>query len=181
MHFKKMHRKPSIIQYTNTNPIDAYNNGGGGFSLTKSNSITYLKTLAATAKSYSLATGLKNAQEILPSVRSVIQFAVNEECVGDSDCTSYDDFLSPASTTSGVGKPVLHIEYAERVGNKISSDYDGLQTFSSGAVRSVYCLQAGTAAKKEKVTPALFSTVIKTQNLDGWVMYCDGTTTNTAS
>jgi hypothetical protein len=176
-----MCRKPSTIRRANTNSIDAYNNGGGGFSLTKSDSITYLKTLATTAKSSYLAIGLKNAQEILPSVRSVIQFAVNEECVNDGDCTSYDDFLSPASTASGVGKPVYHIEYAERTGSKISSGYDGLKGSTSDVVRKVYCLQTGAAAKKEKVAPALFSTIIKTQNLDGWVMYCDGTAAITKS
>jgi hypothetical protein len=104
---------------------------------------------------------------------------VNEECVADGDCTSYDDFLSPASKASGVGKPVYHIEYATHIGSKISSGYDGLTKSSSDVVRTTYCLQTGAAAKKEKVAPALFSTVIKTENLDGWVMYCDGTSATT--
>ncbi|KAF2429480.1 hypothetical protein EJ08DRAFT_635168 [Tothia fuscella] len=83
--------------------IDGYSNeNGGGLGLTTRDAATYARKLAAEAAKYGMGMGLKNAQEILGSVRDVVQFAVNEECAAnEGDCQSYQGF----------GKPVYHIEY----------------------------------------------------------------------
>lgn len=48
--------------------------------------------------------GLKNALEIIGSVSSYVQFAVNESCVQYSECNLYDNFIAS-------GKPIFHVEY----------------------------------------------------------------------
>ncbi|KAF2665475.1 family 114 glycoside hydrolase, partial [Microthyrium microscopicum] len=79
--------------------MDGYANDNG-VGLSEKGATTYLKKLAAEAAKYGMGTGLKNALEILPSVKNQVQFAVNEECVQNSgDCASYKSF----------GKPVYHI------------------------------------------------------------------------
>jgi hypothetical protein len=120
-----------------------------------------MRRLSQEAHSYGMAIGLKNAQGILNDVRTDIDFAVNEECSKyDGDCAPYADLIAN-------GKPVLHVEYAShRIENGqvvLSGDR------SSEELKSLYCLES---------TPSFsstFSTVIKSMNLDGWVMYCDGT------
>ena len=120
-----------------------------------------------------MATGLKNAQSILASVRDDVQFAVNEECVAvTEDCNLYDDFMTPADS-SKVGKPVYHIEYAVHSGESISSTYPGFKNMSSAEVQAAYCVNNVPAESKA------FSTIIKTLALDGWVLYCDGTSGTT--
>jgi hypothetical protein len=90
--------------------IDAFNRNkkAGGFSkkLTKQDSITYIKKVAAEAAGYNMSTGLKNTEELISSVQDSVQFAVNEECASTADsdgCAPYIDFLKS-------GKPVFHIE-----------------------------------------------------------------------
>lgn len=147
--------------------IDAYSNGGGGFNLTEQDSINFVQKLAAAASKYGLSTGLKNAQEILPQVSSVVQFAVNEECVTvTKNCNVYDDFLD--------SKPVFHVEYAHHSSaTTISSTYDGFTQMSSDEVKAAYCI------KKNPTEAAKFSTIIKELALDGWVLYCDNEATTT--
>jgi hypothetical protein len=85
---------------------DAYiTGGGGGFSpaLTASDSTNFLKRMAGMAKSSGMSIGIKNAMEILDSVRDDVQFAVNEGCIIYHECNLYDDFIAS-------GKPVFHIE-----------------------------------------------------------------------
>src|ERR1700753_3883323 len=80
---------------------DAYGNENG-LGLTQEDAVRYMSKLAAEAAKYGMSTGLKNAEEIIPSVIDFVQFAVNEECVTvDGGCGVY----------SGFGKPVYHIEY----------------------------------------------------------------------
>lgn len=101
-----------------------------------------------------MSTGLKNAQEILPEVMDFVQFAVNEECVTQTDrntkCTEYNDFLA-------AGKPVLHIEY--------------VTSKASGSRLNTLCNMSYNGAQ--------LSTVVKFLSLDGWVEYCDGSTYST--
>jgi hypothetical protein len=155
-----------------TNPLtlltDGYSNGGGGFNLKESDATKYLKNMAAEAAKYNMATGLKNAQEILSNVQSVIQFAVNEECATEDDpCQEYNDLLA-------AGKPVLHIEY-------VNTTSTGAWTNPSfpGASRSQLmtdlCVTKGSGGIASKL-----STVIKDLDLDGWVTYCDGSSATTA-
>jgi hypothetical protein len=150
--------------------IDGYSNGGGGFSLTQQDSANFLQALASEAGKYGMSTGLKNAQAILPSVQSFVQFAVNEECkTVTKDCNVYDDFVNG-------GKPVYHVEYAEHTSNtQISSTYEGFQNMSSDEVKAAYCLESNPMEAQK------FSTIIKALSLDGWVLYCDGTSAVTST
>jgi hypothetical protein len=126
---------------------------GNGINLTKADTITYLQKLAAEAAKYGMATGLKNAQDLLPSVQSVVQFAVNEQCAQYSgDCAAYQSF----------GKPVYHIEYVNN------------QSVTASQLSSM-CLESNPTDSR------YFTTVIKTLNLDGWVTFCDGSSTTTAT
>jgi hypothetical protein len=145
-----------------TTGADAYSNGGGGFGLTEQDSADFVRSLAGEAAKYGMGTGLKNAQQILAKVTDVVQFAVNEECKAvTKDCAVYDDFLNE--------KPVFHVEYATHSGmTSIRSTYDGFKDMSSDQVKAAYCLNDVPKDTKR------FSTIIKTLDLDGWVLYCDG-------
>ncbi|KAM3074370.1 hypothetical protein ACMFMF_006384 [Clarireedia jacksonii] len=59
---------------------DGYSNSNG-LHLTEADSIAYIKWLAAEAHARGLAIGLKNSGEIINQVLSDVQFAVNEQCV----------------------------------------------------------------------------------------------------
>lgn len=89
--------------------MDGYSNqNGGGFSppLSQEDSVTFMQKMAGEAAKYGMAIGLKNALDIIPAVTDIVQFAVNEQCVANSECNTYDGFLN-------AGKPVFHIEYGD--------------------------------------------------------------------
>lgn len=108
--------------------------------------------LANTAHSYAIGIGLKNALDILPSLYGQIQFAVNEQCLQYDECSSYDTFLQS-------NKAVFHIEY-------VSSTMAGTQVASIDVMNKACSV-------------GNLSTVVKNQDLDGWVEYCGGSTANT--
>jgi hypothetical protein len=91
--------------------------------------------------------GLKNAQTILSDVTTLVQFAVNEQCVQYGQCDSYSPFIAS-------GKPVFHIEYPDSAPNSVSA-----------TERNADCNPPGGTE---------FSTVMKNMTLGGWVAYCDG-------
>jgi len=133
-----------------------------------------------------MSTGLKNAQGVLRSLEDDVHFAVNEECAQMEECDVYTSFLQPRG--SKVAKPVFHIEYVNIRSSKgrITSGVSGnngseapVEIFSpiwpnanTSQIRQKVCLGGSQVGDK-------MSTVIKQMNLDGWVMYCDGTTTTT--
>ena len=83
--------------------IDAYGNNNG-IGATESDSISFMQFLANEAHSRGMGIGLKNSLEIFDSVSSIIDFAVNEECVKYSECNTYTNFLASRA-------PVVNIEY----------------------------------------------------------------------
>jgi len=132
-----------------------------------------------------MSTGLKNTEELLPSVAEYVQFAVNEECASTADsdgCIPYIDFLKS-------GKPVFHIEYAKyQVSTngkdvKLSSTKTNLRLKSSTALGQLFCLKTALSNKKivSQEVRTSFSTVIKMLGLNGFVMYCDGSWAVTSS
>ena len=159
---------------------DAFNHNsgrGGGFfpKLTKQDTIKYFKKLAAEARNLDMAIGLKNTEELLPSLMDEIQFTVNEECASTNDsegCSAYTDLVSS-------GKPVFHIEYATPWGFgpnvTLVSIKPELFLKSSAQIESLFCLKTQLMNKKtvKQDLRDKFSTVIKVLGLDGWVMYCD--------
>jgi hypothetical protein len=160
--------------------LDVYSNGGGGFSLTQTDAINYLKAMSSYAATLGLSTGLKNAQEILPQVINDIAFAVNEECVTQVDrktkCTEYNDLIA-------AGKPVLHIEYIDTGSSKktIAARKALARTASvEGASGAAVSKETRDKLCNVSVNGNKLSTVIKYLSLDGWVLYCDGSEVTTA-
>ncbi|KAF2099008.1 hypothetical protein NA57DRAFT_39725 [Rhizodiscina lignyota] len=128
--------------------VDGYDNDNG-LGLTQDDSVEYMRFLATEAQSRNLTIGLKNADAIIPKVLSIVQFSVNEQCVEYSECMTYAPFID-------AGKPVFHIEYP-----------DGAPKLSASTVTK-YCSDTGDGDGAK-----LFSTVLKTMDLDGWVEYCN--------
>lgn len=131
-------------------------NNNNGLSLTQDDSISFMYFLASEARSRNVSIGLKNAGEILPTLRDWVQFSVNEQCVEYQECETFVPMIS-------AGKPVFHIEYPPGAPGGVSTE---------SAENS--CTTRRDGARKEG-----FSTVLKGLDLDGWVEYCDGVDANT--
>ncbi|KAF2197850.1 hypothetical protein GQ43DRAFT_434799 [Delitschia confertaspora ATCC 74209] len=69
--------------------VDGYNGNQDKFGYQPADYASYIRELAAEAKKYNLALGLKNAIEIIPQVADVIQFGVNEQCHVYNECDQY--------------------------------------------------------------------------------------------
>jgi len=123
--------------------------------LTQQEAINYMDFLSCQAASYNMSIGLKNAGEIIQGVMNVVQFSIAESCVQYSECTTYDPFIQ-------AGKPVFSIQYPPGAPSILA------------ATLSNTCATTGPGTGS-----ANFSTVLKKQNLDGWVEYCDGSIGNT--
>jgi len=133
---------------------DNYDNGNY-FRITKKDMVAYVKKIAAAAHSHGMAMGLKNAIDMIPDVINDIEFAVNEECATSGECGDYKQLLA-------AGKPVFHVEYV--YGSSVPS-----------YLRDMYCL------KSNKNLYSTISTTIKVLSLDGWVTFCDGAASTTAT
>lgn len=164
--------------------MDGYSNErGGGFMnrLTQRDAITYTKRLAREAQKYGMATGLKNAEEIISRVREDVQFAVNEECaMDDGGCKSYRKLLN--QDRNAKPKPVFHIEYVtykqvqdhlNRTVTSIEINKPAFRNMSPDEIRNKLCLIDRPEIGRK------MSTVIKTLSLDGWVLDCSGVETVT--
>lgn len=121
--------------------------------------MSFISFLSRAAYSYNLAIGLKNSLEILPDVRGIVDFAVNEECVSSRECDAYTGF------TTREAKPVFHIEYPVYLRSTAISDAD----------RRRWCAESVPLLGDH----TLFQTVLKVRSLDGWVTYCNGSTWST--
>ena len=120
--------------------------------LKKLDAVNFMRFVSEAATKYGMATGLKNAMDILKEIRPYVRFAVNEQCANKRECQQYKDF----------NKPVFHIEYP-------LSDRELRQTGGlSALVRRRYCVD------NERTIKDFFNTVIKVKALDGIVQYCDG-------
>jgi hypothetical protein len=125
--------------------IDGYFVEGGddpdpsGFGLNQETAIDYVKFLAREASDRGMSMGLKNGLEIVDSVRSVVQFQVNEQCtehqIDDTDptkgseCGLLQGFIKPDN------KPVFHIEYPDGFPNTKPTDAERKKRcFDSNAV-----------------------------------------------
>jgi hypothetical protein len=111
--------------------------------------------MAKVAHDNNMAIGLKNALEILDRVKGDVDFAVNEQCVQHTECSSYEDFIAT--------KPVFHIEYPN--GENRPSDRTPV-TDSTKWCRSY-------KEDDETIDITKFSTVLSNLDLDGWVQMCD--------
>ncbi|KAF2006598.1 glycoside hydrolase family 114 protein [Amniculicola lignicola CBS 123094] len=136
--------------------VDGYQNTNG-LSLTEADSISFMRFLSNLTNPLNITLGLKNAGRIIPSVLSVVDFSVNEQCVEYAECSTFAAFVD-------AGKPVFHIEYPSGAGTKLSEN-----------TMKEKCGSTGDAKGRSG-----FSTVLKKMDLDGWVEYCDGSIEVTA-
>jgi len=83
--------------------MDAYDNNPG-IPLTEQDAIDYYLFMANYVHSQGKGIGLKNALNIIPSVLSEMDWAVNEQCFQYSECNALQPVLDD-------GKPVFQIEY----------------------------------------------------------------------
>ena len=127
--------------------VDIHDNDNG-FSLSADDSLNYVQWLITESHSRGMAFGLKNAPDLLTSVMTNIQFAVNEECVQKKDCFLYERLVT-------AGKPVLHIEYPK--GDDSNND----------PVPGELMVGACAFMRSHR-----FSTLIKNMDLDEWVQHC---------
>jgi hypothetical protein len=123
-----------------------------GLRLTSDDSIALMEFLSSVARPLNLTLGLKNAGRIIPAVLPFVEFSVNEECVQYNECEKFQRFIE-------AGKPVFHIEYPN---NNVGSD-TSLETK----------LVNESCGKDRETNTGGFSTVLKRENLDGWVEYCN--------
>ncbi len=122
--------------------VDGYANDSG-FPLTKANQIDYNKFLASESHSRGLSVGLKNSVELVTDLLPHFDWALNEECLSYSECTTLAPFIK-------ANKAVFHVEYVD-------------QQSQGAAKKSQVC------GKSEHRG---FSTLIKTWDLDAWRLTC---------
>jgi len=99
-----------------------------------------------------MATGLKNAAEIIPSVLPMVQFSINEQCAYYQECEIYTPFVN-------ANKAVFRIEYREPAPGTVTASRLARLCTASGSTGMMLA--------------------IKDMDLDGWVEYCDGTSATT--
>ena len=114
-----------------------------GFPLTSADQLEYNRFLADEAHARGLSVGLKNDLDQVPQLVGRFDWALNEECLSYDECDLLEPFLA-------AGKAVYHVEY-------VDDPADG------PALAGQVCADR----------PAGFSTLIKTWDLDAWVLPCD--------
>ncbi|KAF2149180.1 glycoside hydrolase family 114 protein [Myriangium duriaei CBS 260.36] len=123
--------------------VDGYGNNNG-LSLTQDDAVNYVNWLAGLAAAKGMATGLKNAGDIIGKVIDNIHFSVNEQCHAFSECPTYQPFIT-------ANKPVFNIEYPADAGTS---------SYSTST-----CAGYGSGSTG-------FSTVVKKMDLDAWTQLC---------
>ncbi len=113
-----------------------------GFDFTRQDQIDYDRFLATQAHARGLSVGLKNALEFIPELQSDFDWALNEECLSYDECDALLPFIQ-------AGKAVFHTEYVDAKSNGPTK-------------RAQVCA----------ASPAGFSTLIKTWDLDAWRLTC---------
>ena len=83
--------------------VDGYGHDTG-FPLKQSDTVDFVRWLAAQGHARGLTVGLKNGIEILTQVSAAVDWAVNEQCNEYSECSAYRSFVAS-------GKPVFNVEY----------------------------------------------------------------------
>ncbi|KAI9167288.1 hypothetical protein HJFPF1_03414 [Paramyrothecium foliicola] len=135
--------------------IDSYHSKNG-LNLTSADAISYVKFLSTEARSHGLAVGLKNGGEIVRDLLDWVDFSINEQCLKYNECSDYVPFIK-------ANKAVFNIAYPSGAPGRVPKQE-----------REELCAKKGAAPDTDK-----FVTILKTEDLDGWVMYCDGKTHTT--
>jgi len=137
-----------------------------------------------------MSVGIKNCIEILGDIFDDVDFAISEQCVQYLNCTAYANFTT-APHEGAIAKPVFEVEYVNYTySGKWSDqgvaldpskfrtnnvDFPGLR---DEKLRRKLCNLDEPGASLDK--PYLkINTVIKTLDLDGFAMFCDGSAEKT--
>jgi hypothetical protein len=171
---------------------DVYSNGNGFKpAIVPGDSVAYLHKVSEYARSLGMSVGIKNCVDILGAIFDDVDFAISEQCVQyTNQCNAYSNFTT-APRPGAEGKAVFEVEYVNYTylgswsddgvalePKKIKTsnvDYPGLH---DEELRRALCnLNQPNATL---ANPYLkINTVIKTLDLDGFVMYCDGSVART--
>jgi hypothetical protein len=123
--------------------IDGYENDNG-LGLTEADAVDYVTFLANAAHDRGMSIGLKNGGAITSQVIDFMQWEINEQCLVFNECETFRPFID-------AGKPVFHIEYPASAPNVDQATKDAICNDPSAAD---------------------FSTVLKNNNLDNWLLAC---------
>lgn len=165
---------------------DVYSNDNGFKpDILPSDTIAYLHKVSEYARSKGMSVGIKNCIEILGDIFDDVDFAISEECVQYLNCTVYSNFTT-APRPDTIGKPVFEVEYLNYTYNGGWSDEgvalkpDQFKTknvnfpgLTNEKLRRKLCNldEPGVTIDKPYLK---INTVIKTLDLDGFAMTCDG-------
>lgn len=166
--------------------VDVYSNDHGFTpEILSSDTIKYLAEVSKYARAAGMSVGIKNCIEILGDIFPSVDFAISEECVQYLNCTVYANFTT-APRPGTIGKPVFEVEYVNYTYSGRWSDqgvalqpekfktnnvhFPGL---TDEKLRRKLCNLDEPGVTLDK--PYLgINTIIKTLDLDGFVMFCDG-------
>lgn len=137
-----------------------------------------------------MSVGIKNCIEILGAIFDDVDFAISEECVQWLNCTVYSNFTT-APRPGTEGKPVFEVEYVNYTysggwsdegdaldPSKFRTNNVNFPGLTNEKLRRKLCNLDEPGASLEN--PYLkINTIIKTLDLDGFVMFCDGTAAKT--
>jgi hypothetical protein len=122
--------------------VDGYANDSG-FPLTAADQLDFNRFIAKEAHARGLSVGLKNTLELAVELLPDFDWALNEECLAYSECSTLAPFISAQ-------KAVFHVEYVDQI--------------SQGAAKQ--------SAVCGDPTIQGFSSLIKTLDLDAWRLAC---------
>jgi len=122
--------------------VDGYSNQTG-FDLSENDQLDFNRFLAVEAHDRGLSVGLKNAVELAHTLEPDFDWTLNESCMEWDECRTLHPFIE-------AGKAVFHTEYVDD-----RSDGADLATAVCG-----------------HPDIADFSTLIKTWDLDAWLLDC---------
>ena len=98
--------------------VDGYVNSTG-FPLSRDDQMDFNQFLAFAAHDRDFIMSLNNVPELAPSMASIFDFAVAEECFTYGECDSYSSFVQ-------ADKPVLVIEYGPVRSSECQAASEGL-------------------------------------------------------
>jgi len=166
--------------------IDVYSNENGFTpAIEPKDTVAYLHKISTLSRSLGMSVGIKNCIEILGDIFPDVDFAISEECVQYKNCTAYANFTT-APHKDAIAKPVFEVEYInytysgrwseEGVAlspNNFRYTNPAFPGLKDEALRKVLCNLNEPGASLQNPYLKL-NTIIKTLELDGFVMFCDG-------
>ncbi|KAF2193910.1 glycoside hydrolase family 114 protein [Zopfia rhizophila CBS 207.26] len=171
--------------------VDVYSNDPGfNPPIEPGDTVKYLHKVSEYARNKGMSVGIKNCIEILGDIFYDVDFAISEECVQYKNCTAYSNFTT-APQPGTEAKPVFEVEYVNYTySGEWSNEGVALQPelfktrnvnfpgLTDEKLRRKLCNLDEPGASLDK--PYLkINTIIKTLDLDGFIMFCDGTAERT--